>query len=92
MDTGFKRYMQLDDGEHKSRTCEVLKLSVIDNFLSCHANGMDMVNYLFEGEKLEQKKQIIAKWHGKVGFQPQRIKCQKQIVKTLYDANGYYLD
>ncbi|MBC8257160.1 MAG: acyl-CoA dehydrogenase family protein [Candidatus Marinimicrobia bacterium] len=92
MDTGFKRYNQLDSGDHKDNTLQVLSLSVADQYDSIIKNGLDIVNYLFTGEKHQEKVDIINKWQAATGYTPNRINSQKAIVATLYTHNKYYLN
>ena len=92
IDTGFKRFIQLDNGDHKDNTLDVLRLSVMDNFESCHLNGMKIINYLHEGETLGRKNKLINDWHSKVDLQLDEIQCQKRIVDVLYKMNKYYLN
>jgi hypothetical protein len=92
MDTGFKRYMQIETGEHKENTRDILQLSIADQFEDCHKNGMDIVNEIFTGEKLIDKSELVNKWHAKTNYIPKRIEIQKRIANTLYKHNKYYLD
>ena len=92
MDTGFKRYFNLDAGEHKNNTREVVSLSVVDQFDSTVKNGTDIINYLFNGEKLHNILKTVGKWQSATGYYPSRIICQKAIVSTLYTHNKYYLN
>ena len=92
IDTGFKRFIQLDDGDHKDRTLDVLRLSVMDNLKSCHSNGMKIINYLHDGETLIKKIELINDWNSKVNLKLDKIQCQKRIVDVLYEMNKYYLD
>ena len=92
MDTGFKRYFNLDAGEHKNNTREVVSLSVVDQFDSTVKNGTDIINYLFNGKKLHNILKTVAKWQSATGYYPSRIICQKAIVSTLYRHNKYYLN
>ena len=36
MDTGFKRYMRIEKGEHRDNTCDVIQLSIADHFENCY--------------------------------------------------------
>ena len=92
MDTGFKRYLQIEPGELKKNTRDVLKLSVADQFESCQNSGIDIIQELFTGEKLTEKRALLNEWHAKTDYIPSRIKIQKQIVNTLYKHNKYYLN
>ncbi len=92
VDTGFKRYMQIEEGEHKNYTLDVLKLSIADQFEQCHMNGMNIVNELFIDSILTEKINLINEWTLKTAYIPKRIKNQKRIVNTLYKHNKYYLD
>ncbi|MDP6936984.1 MAG: acyl-CoA dehydrogenase family protein [Candidatus Marinimicrobia bacterium] len=92
MDTGFKRYRQLAEGEHKNHVREVLSLSVADQYEVCLQAGRDIVNYLLSGEKLTSSLELITKWEGDTGYRPDRIRCQKAIVTTLYTQKKYYLN
>ena len=92
MDTGFKRYMQIEAGEHKEKTRDILQLSIIDQFEECHNNGMDIVNAIFTDEKLIEKTELVNEWHAKTDYIPKRIESQKRIANTLYENEKYYLD
>ena len=92
MDTGFKRYLQIDEGEHKQNTLEVLKLSIADQFQECHGKGIDIINTLFIGEVLIEKLNLVNKWYEKTAYLPKRIEIQKCIANTLYNHKKYYLD
>ena len=92
MDTGFKRYMQIEAGEHKKKTLDILQLSIADQFEKCHKNGMDIVNAIFIGEKLIEKSELVNEWHAKTNYIPKRIESQKRIANTLYEHKKYYLD
>ncbi|MEE2858429.1 MAG: acyl-CoA dehydrogenase family protein [Candidatus Neomarinimicrobiota bacterium] len=92
IDTGFKRFIQLDNGDHKDNTLDVLRLSIMNNFESCHLNGMKIINYLHEGETLGRKNKLINDWHSKVEIKLDEIQCQKRIVDVLYKMNKYYLN
>jgi hypothetical protein len=92
MDTGFKRYFNLEAGEHKNNTQEVVSLSVADRFEKTVQCGTDIIHYLFDGEKLKTKMDEVNKWQTAIGYSPDRIKYQKAIVSTLYTHNKYYLN
>jgi len=92
MDTGFKRYLQLDEGENKSNTRDVVGLSVINQFENTVKNGQDIINYLFNGEKLHSTLKAIDKWQSAAGYYPDRIKNQQAIVSTLYTHDKYYFN
>ena len=92
MDTGFKRYMKIDDGEHKDRTQEILQLSISDQFGNCQINGKNIVNELFTGDKLKEKLNFIDKWYENTAYICKQIECQRRIAKTLYKHKNYYLD
>ena len=92
MDTGFKRYMQIEDGEHKKKTLDILQLSIADQFEKCYKNGIDIVNEIFTGKKLIDKSAHVNKWHAKTNYIPKRIEIQKRISNTLYEHKKYYLD
>ena len=70
MDTGFKRYSQLDAGEHKDHTKEVLKLCIANQFEECYQCGIDIVKYLYLDEEMNEKlsmineNQILQFWSG----------------------------
>ena len=92
MDTGFKRYIQIDAGEHKDYTVDVLKLSIADQFENCYRNGMDIVAALFTGDVFTEKLSLVNNWYAKTTYLPKRIESQKRISNTLYDHKKYYLD
>ena len=92
MDTGFKRYIQIEAGEHKERTRDILHLSIADQFKDCHNNGMDIVYAIFTNKKLIEKSKLVNEWHAKTDYIPKRIEIQKRIANTLYELKKYYLD
>ena len=92
MDTCYKRYMQIEDGQHKDETRDVLMLSVADQFQACHKNGLDIIEELFPGGERTEKITLINEWFNKTGYLPRRIEYQKRIADTLYKHNKYYLD
>ena len=92
MDTGFKRYFNLEAGEHKNNTQEVVSLSVVNRFEKTVQCGTDIIHYLFDGEKLKTKMDEVNKWQTAIGYSPDRIIYQKAIVSTLYTHNKYYLN
>ena len=92
MDTGFKRYLKIETGEHKDYTKDVLALSIVDQTEIVYQNGKNIVLYLFNKEKQKDKLSIIDKWFEQTGYVPKRILCQQKIVKTLYKNKKYYLD
>ena len=92
MDTGFKRYMQIENSEHKNNTREVLQLSIIDHFENCCKYGKDIISALYSGEEYRIRINIVKSWHEKLNYVPQRINIQKKIVNTLYQKKKYYLD
>ena len=92
MDTGFKRYIQIEAGEHKNRTLDVLKLSIADQFENCSKSGLDLIQELLTGDKLTEKLTIVNMWYEKTNYTPRRIECQKKIANMLYEQKKYYLD
>ena len=92
MDTGFKRYMQIENSEHKNNTREVLQLSIVDHFENCCKYGEDIISALYSGEEYRSRINIVKSWHEKLNYVPQRINIQKKIVNTLYQKKKYYLD
>ena len=92
MDTGFKRYINLDAGEYKENTRDVVRLSVADQFENALKNGSDIINYLFNGKQLQRILKTVDTWQSRVDYCPCRIKSQKAIVATLYAYNKYYFN
>jgi len=92
MDTGFKRYIQIENSEHKDNTHDVLQLSIADHFESCYNNGKDILSALYTDEAFEKKITIVNSWCEKLNYIPKRINIQKKIVEVLYKKKKYYLD
>ena len=92
MDTGFKRYRQLDENDHKVKTREVLQLSIADQYENCICAGNDIIRYLFSGDKFTEINENINKWKSYIKYIPDRIRSQKAIVQRLYNENKYYLN
>ena len=92
LDTGFKRYIQIEKGEHKNQIRDILQLSIADQFLEIHTNGMDIINELFTGVQLKEKLELVGKWYEQTNYDQSHIKYQKKIAKTLYGYKKYYLD
>ena len=92
MDTGYKRFLNIDDEEHKQNTLDVLKLSISDQVEQCNKMGMDIVVELFDAILAQEKINEINKWYSQTGYLPHRIDSQKKIVDALYKYKKYYLD
>ena len=92
MDTGYKRYHQIEPGDHKDNTRDVLKLSIADQFEECINNGRNILNYLFIGEQRNKNIALMGKWLKKLDYQAERIDYQQRIVNTLFTQNKYYLN
>ena len=91
MDTGYKRYHQIEPGDHKDNTRDVLKLSIADQFEVSLKNGRNILNYLFIGEQRNKKIALMGKWLKKLDYQAERIDYQQRIVNTLFTQKKYYV-
>ena len=92
MDTGYKRYHQIEPGDHKDNTRDVLKLSIADQFEASLKNGRNILNYLFIGEQRNKNIALMGKWLKKLDYQTERIDYQQRIVNTLFTQKKYYLN
>ena len=92
MDTGFKRYNQLDPGKHKDEVREVFLLSIADQLDIVKNKATDILNYLDSLDGTTEKFDLFNAWLSKLNYSSDRIHLKKAVVSTLFKYNKYYLD
>ena len=88
IDTTFKRFYSLDDGEHKDNTENVFKLSLANHFYEMISNSTLILEYTGNfglGEKINMFLEALK-------YKPNRIAYKQKIVADLYKYKKYYLD
>ena len=88
IDTTFKRFYSLDDGEHKYNTENVFKLSLANHFHEMISNSKLILEYTgnFDlGEKINMFLEVLK-------YKPNRIEYKQKIIADLYKYKKYYLD
>ena len=92
MDTGCKRYKNIKDKEHKHNTLEVLHLSIADHYYRIIKNAQEIITYLDGLNNDSKLLDTFNSWNKKLNYHPNIIDYKKNIVKTLYKHEKYYLD
>ena len=88
IDTTFKRFYSLDDGNHKNNTENVFKLSLANNFHDM-LNNYRLILEFVPNADLDQKFNTFLK---KLSYKPNRIAYKQKIAFDLYKHKKYYLD
>ena len=90
MDTCYKRYKDLSEGEHRDNTFEVLALSVANHYGIVVKNAKEVLAYIDSDDwKLLDKFNLENR---KLNYCPDIISMKKAIVNSLYKYEKYYLD
>ena len=92
IDTGFKRYKNIKDEEHKRNTVEVLRLSTADHYYRIIKNAQEIIAYLDNVNGDSNLFDSFNKWNSKLNYHPDVIGYKEAVVKTLYKYEKYYLD
>ena len=88
IDTTFKRFYGLDNGNHKNNTENVFKLSLANNFYDMLNNSKLILEYV-PNISLNKKIDTFLK---KLDYKPNRIHYKQKIAAKLYENKKYYLD
>ena len=88
IDTTFKRFYSLDDGEHKKNTEKVFRLSLANHFYEMLNNSRLVLEYV-PNEDINKK---LNKYLKELNYKPNRIKYKQEIAVDLYNHKKYYLD
>ena len=88
IDTTFKRFYSLDNGEHKNNTENIFKLSLANNFYEMLNNARIILEYVPNSD-LDQK---LSRFLEELNYSPNRIAYKQKIVTDLYNYKKYYLD
>ena len=92
IDTCYKRYRELDVGEHKKNTFEVLSLSVANHYRNTIENGKEILAYIDSKNNNSEMMNDFRVWEKKLNYSPDILSMKIAIVKTLYKYEKYYLD
>ena len=92
MDSGFKRYNQLGNSQHKDEVREVLLLSIAEQFEKIRSNGIDLVKYLDTLDGISDRYSHLSDKLLKIDYSPDRIHFRHAIAATMLKHGKYYLD
>jgi alkylation response protein AidB-like acyl-CoA dehydrogenase len=92
LDTGFKRYNQLDEGIHKNEVREVLLYSIAEQYESLLKNVTDILSFLDLVDESSVRMDKLNKWVNELNYSTNKIALKKSIVNTLFKHKKYYLD
>jgi hypothetical protein len=92
MDTCFKRYNQLETGNHKDEVREVFLLSIADQLDIGKGKATDILSYLDSLDVTTERLDLYNIWLAKLNYSSDKIHLKKAIVSTLFKYNKYYLD
>jgi len=88
IDTTFKRFYSLDDGNHKNNTENVFKLSLANNFYDM-LNNYRLILEFVPNNDLDQR---FSTFLEELNYKPNRIAYKQKIASDLYKHKKYYLD
>jgi len=92
MDTCYKRYKELNVGEHKDNTFEVLSLSISNHYNIIVENAKVILAYIDSENNDSVLMSVFKNWEQKLNYNPNVISLKNAIVKSLYKYEKYYLD
>ena len=92
MDTCYKRYKELNVGEHKDNTFEVLSLSISNHYNIIVENAKVILAYIDSENNDSALMSVFKDWEQKLNYNPNVISLKNAIVKSLYKYEKYYLD
>ena len=92
MDTCYKRYKELNVGEHKDNTFEVLSLSISNHYNIIVENAKVILAYIDSENNDSALMSVFKNWEQKLNYNPNVISLKNAIVKSLYKYEKYYLD
>tara|TARA_Y100000814_G_scaffold182871_1_gene133733 strand:- start:666 stop:2495 length:1830 start_codon:yes stop_codon:yes gene_type:complete len=92
MDTCYKRYKELNIGEHKDNTFEVLSLSISNHYNIIIENAKVILAYIDSKNNDSVLMSMFREWEQKLNYNPNVISLKDAIVKSLYKYEKYYLD
>ena len=92
MDTCYKRYNELEKGEHKNNTFEVLSLSVYNHYNIVVANAKEILVYIDSINNNSILLDSFKSWEKKLNYSPNVLSIKSAIIKSLYKYEKYYLD
>ena len=88
LDTCFKRFYSLNEGDHKSKTERVFKLTLANHYFNSLEKAQIILEYINDDDMIEK----ISNEKSKLNYKPNRIKYKQDIVNDLYNHKKYYLD
>ncbi len=92
LDTGFKRYNQLEEGVHKNEVREVLLYSVSEQYDLVLKNVTDILAFLDLADESTSRVDKLNTWVNELSYSSNKIILKKNIVNTLFKHKKYYLD
>ena len=70
MDTCYKRYRELDEGDHKKNTFEVLSLSVSNHYKNTIENGKEILAYIDSKNNNFEMMNAFRVWEERLNYSP----------------------
>ena len=92
MDTCYKRYKELNVGEHKDNTFEVLSLSISNHYNIIVENAKVILAYIDSKNNDSALMIMFRSWEQKLNYNPNVLSLKAAIVESLYKYEKYYLD
>ena len=92
LDTCYKRYIELEVGEHKNNTFEVLSLSVNNHYNIISQSAKEVLAYVDSRNNNSILLDTFKTWDQKLDYSPNVLSIKAAIVKSLYKYEKYYLD
>ncbi len=92
IDTCYKRYANLEEGEHKSNTFEVLSLSISNHYNTIVLNAKEVLAYIDAKNGNYKLLDSFKFWEKELNYNPDILSFKVLIVKSLYKYEKYYLD
>ncbi len=92
MDSGFKRYRQMKDGDKKDMTAHVLKLSVQQQFDKTVGSARTILTCFDEEEGVHTRETVLKEKTGSFSLRFSAVRSQQALVMWLDKFKRYFLD
>ena len=92
MDTCYKRYSNITEGDHRDNIAEVLRLSIASHYSEVVKNVKIILTYLDDLNKSSIFTEQLDSWEQKLNYSPNVLVYKQAIVDTLYRYEKYYLN
>ena len=92
IDTCYKKYIDIEQSDHKNNTFEVLSLSVSNHYNIIVSNSKEILAYIDSKNNNSELLDTFKIWEQKLNYSPDVLSLKASIVKSLYKYEKYYLD